>query len=216
MCNVIDERPSDATTRTGVDETILWTCIEGIFAIDKLGMQHNVTLLGFGTQVGQTLPVHEVLGAGDAAGGGSCAEVARLAVVVAFYAEKSIDPAILMLGKAHVIDIGGRSIERFGNGEERLAVVAFDTHYQNILVAPLECAGVEGGVDADALHEERIRFGIIVIAPKQGRMGCRNNRKFVTVEDAVAFDWIILARHEGFMLCLDEGFALIEIHCGNE
>ena len=48
MRDVVDECPSDTSTRTSVDEPILWTCVESIFAINELGVQHDVALLGFG------------------------------------------------------------------------------------------------------------------------------------------------------------------------
>ena len=44
-CDVVDERPTDSTTAAGVDESVLWTCVEGILAVDKLGMEHHIALL---------------------------------------------------------------------------------------------------------------------------------------------------------------------------
>ena len=65
--------------------------------------------------------------------------------------------------KAKVVDAVGT----LSYGEEGFAVVAFDPYGQQVLVAPLHGAGVEGGVVADALHQMRIALGVQVVAPVQ-------------------------------------------------
>mgnify|MGYP003301875780 CR=1 FL=1 len=53
---------------TCIDESILWTGIERILAIDELRVENNITLLRVGLEVIQSLPVDEVVGTGDATG----------------------------------------------------------------------------------------------------------------------------------------------------
>ena len=80
-------------------------------------MQHHVALLALGLEVGQTLPVDKVLGAGDATGGCGSREVARLVVVMTLHAEEAVDPAILVAGEAHVVDVhAGDVILGHGDG----------------------------------------------------------------------------------------------------
>ena len=76
--NVIDESPADTTARTCIDETILRTGIEGIFTIYKLWMEHHVTLLRLGLQIGQAIPGLQVLRAGDGSRSRGSREIARL------------------------------------------------------------------------------------------------------------------------------------------
>ena len=66
----IYESPAYASAAAGIDEAVLGTGIEGIFTVHELGMQAYVALLAAGLQVRKPFPVHEVLGAGYAAGGG--------------------------------------------------------------------------------------------------------------------------------------------------
>ena len=113
-----------------------------------------------------------------------------------------------MIPETEVVDAVGR----FGYGKERFAVVAFDAHHHYIIVAPFDGSRIEGGIDTNALHKERIGLGVIVITPKEWRMGSCNDRIFVAIEDTVALDRIVLATDEGFVLCLDQGLAFIEVH----
>ena len=78
MGNIVDERPADATATASIDESILRTGVESILAINKLWMQHHVALLAFGLQVGQPLPLLQVLRAGNTGGGGGGTQVAWL------------------------------------------------------------------------------------------------------------------------------------------
>ena len=117
--DVVNQRPADASAASGVDESVLRAGIEGVFAVDKFGVEHHVALLALRFQVGQAFPRLQfqvgqafprlqVLGAGDAGGGCSRREVAcRSVVVVAFGAEDAIYPAVFVGGEAHVVDVGG-------------------------------------------------------------------------------------------------------------
>ena len=156
MGDVVDECPSDASTGTRVDEAVLRTGIEGIFAIDELRMEHNVTLLRLGLQVWQTIPGLQVLRAGDGSGSSSSREISRLRVVVTLGTEHAIDPAVLVLRDTHVIDICGRNhivghrdrlvpetevvdtVGRLGHSEETLAVGTLHTNDKHILAVPLD------------------------------------------------------------------------------
>ena len=108
--DVVNECPADTATAAGVDETILRTGVESVLAIDKLRMEHDVALLALRLEVGQTVPVDEVFRAGDSSRSGSCREVTGVRIVVTLSTEDAIDPAVLMGGETHVVDV------RSGNG----------------------------------------------------------------------------------------------------
>ena len=76
--DVVHQCPADTTTRTCIDEAILRTGIEGIFAVDELRMQHHITLLALGSQVRQALPGLQVFRTGDACCRRCSREIARL------------------------------------------------------------------------------------------------------------------------------------------
>jgi hypothetical protein len=69
-------------------------------------MQHDVPLLlGPRDEIGQPLPGHEVVRAGDPRlrhGGG---EIVRRARVLPLGAEHAVDPAVLVRRQAHVVDV---------------------------------------------------------------------------------------------------------------
>lgn len=89
--------------------------------------------------------------------------------VFALGAEHAVDPAVLMLGQAHIVDVGflragiGQhhgiipEVEAVDaciglrNGEEGLAVVALDADNEVELAVQVDRAAVECGVDAQAL-----------------------------------------------------------------
>ena len=139
-------------------------------------MQDDVALLGdFDLQVGQALPGFQVPGAGDAAlrHGRRCIPRGRFGVF-ALGAEEAVDPAVLVLDQAHVVDVGvgigglGHqdriipeakvvdAVRALGDGEEGFAVGAFDARDDKEFSFVQDGAGVEGGVDADALHQKGI------------------------------------------------------------
>ena len=65
MGDVIDQRPSDSSAATGINESVLRTGIKRILAVYKFRMQHHIALLALALQIGQTLPRLEVLGTGN-------------------------------------------------------------------------------------------------------------------------------------------------------
>ena len=201
--DVVDQCPADAATAARIDETILRTGVEGVFAIDELRVQYDVALLRLRLQVGQTIPGLQVLGARDACRSGCRREVARLRVVVTLGTEHAVDPAVLMLRDAHVVDVGGRNdilghgdglvpeaeivdtVRRLGHGEERFAVGTFDTHYEAVLSVPLDGSAVERSIHHDALHEVGVVFFAEVIFPLQWCMLCGQNGELPLLVDAI-------------------------------
>ena len=71
LLHAVHEGPADSSAVSGIDESVLRACVEGIFAVHELRMQHHVTLLRRGLHVRKTFPVHKVLGAGNS-GSGHC------------------------------------------------------------------------------------------------------------------------------------------------
>ena len=45
LFHAVDKSPADAAAVSCVDETVLRTCVEGIFSVNELRMKHNITLL---------------------------------------------------------------------------------------------------------------------------------------------------------------------------
>ena len=107
---VVDKGPAYAAAAAGVDEAVLRAGVEGILAVDKLRVQHHVALLRLALEVGQTLPVLEVLGACYAASGCGGRQVARTRVIVTLHAEETVDPSVLVSRQTHVIHVGGRIV----------------------------------------------------------------------------------------------------------
>ncbi len=186
-------------------------------------MQDDIPLLALADKVGQAFPVDEVFRPGDAAFGSGGGKVAGLAVVVAFGAEESVDISVLMRGEAHVVDIGSGddvvghchgtfpeaevvdSVGAFGDGEERFAVAAFDSHHDDVFALPFHSSGVEGCVDAYTLHEPWICGGVEVVFPERRyALGCYDGMH-IAVVDTVALDRCVFARDK-FLVSVDDCF----------
>lgn len=153
-------------------------------------------------QVGQALPGLQVLGAHNARRRDRRGQIGIVGVF-ALGAEHAVDPAVLMLGQAHIVDVGflragiGQhhgiipEVEAVDaciglrNGEEGLAVVALDADNEVELAVQVDRAAVECGVDAQALHEIGIGFGIEVISPVHRRKFAGEHGIFVALVDAV-------------------------------
>lgn len=202
--DVVDERPADAAAVAGVDEAVLRTGVERVFAVDELRVEHHVALLSGAFQVGEAFPVFEVLRAGDACGGDRCREVVRGREVLALGAEDAVNPPVLVGRQAHVVDIRvgiaglGHpdrifpepeivdAVGTLGDGEERFAVVAFDAHRQHVFAVVEHGPGVERAVDAETLHAVGVAFGREVVAPLQRRVVTRQHRKSVPFVNPVS------------------------------
>lgn len=107
VCNVAAQSQTDAAAGARLDEIILRPGIEGVLAIDELRMQHAIALVGRrrGTQVVEPFPVDQVLGAHDASVRPRSGEIRRSGIL-ALAAEHAVQPAVLMLGDPHVVDVG--------------------------------------------------------------------------------------------------------------
>lgn len=71
ILHAVNKRPADSSAISGINETVLGTRIERIFSVNKLRMQHHITLLRAGLHVRQPLPVDKIPRPCHT-GGGSC------------------------------------------------------------------------------------------------------------------------------------------------
>ena len=204
MSDIINKSPTDTTTRTCIDETILWTGIESILAINKLRMENHIALLALGLQVRKALPVYQVLGTGNGCSSSSSTEVARLCIIMTLCTEHAIDVAILMSCESHIIDVGSRNnILRHGDrlipetevvntirtlchGKETLAVSTLYTNNEEILTIPLDGTRIERSIHHDALHEIRIALLIEVVTPLQWCMFCGEDWVLILFVDTIS------------------------------
>ena len=224
------ERPANTAAGAGVNETVLRAGVQRILAIHKFRMQHHVTLLGGGFDVRKPFPVHKVPGTGHACGGRCRGEVSFRIVVLALYTEDAVNPAVLMGREAHVIHVGGwlsplrhgdgagpetevvYAVGALSNGEEGLAIVAFHTGNNNIFVFPLDCTGVEGGVDAYPFHKIWIGHLIQVIPPLQRSVGGCENRVLPAFEYAVPLYGSVLLFYELPVVFTEPGEPFVKSH----
>ena len=166
----IYQSPANAAAASCINESVLRTCVEGIFAVHKLRVQDNVPLLAAGLDIRKPLPVHKVLGTGNS-GRCSCGgKVSFQGVVLALHAEDAINPAVLMGREAHVVDVGCglspfrhsdgtgpeleivNSIGAFGNRKEGFTVIPFHAHYKHVFAVPLDGAGIKGCIHPNPFH----------------------------------------------------------------
>ena len=203
MCDVIYQCPTDTTTRTCIDESILWTGIESILAIYKLWMKNHIALLTLGLQVWKTLPVYQVLGTCNSCSSSSSTQVARLVIIVALSTEHAIDITILMSGESHIIDIGSRNhilwhgdrlipeteviytVRTLSYSEEALAVGTLHTYNEEILAVPLDGTRVQRSIHHNALHQIWVALLIEVVTPLQWSMFCSEDRILILLVDTV-------------------------------
>ena len=191
-------------------------------------MQHHVALLAPRLDVRQALPVHQILGAGHAGSRSGSGKVSLHGVVLALHAENAVNPAVLVPGEAHVVNVGGgfspfghgdgtrpegevvHAVGTFGHGEEGFAVGPLHTHYQYVLVSPLNGTGVQSGMDTNPLHEERIALLVQVIAPLQRGVFPGEDRMLVTFIYAVPFDGSVRTFNQSLVAFLEPGKPFFE------
>ena len=145
--------------------------------------------------------------------------------------EKTVNPAVFVSGQAHVVNVRvalgslGQENRLFteteavhagngvGNGEERLAVVAFNAADKRDFSVHLNRAGIEDGVDAETLHEVRIRRRIEVEFPLRRNHLIGQYGIDVTVETAVVPVVVDRVRtgHERFVTSEHPRFLLFKI-----
>ena len=208
--HAVDQSPSDAGSAAGIDEAVLRARIERILAVHELGVQHHVALLALRHDIGQALPGDQVVRAGHAGGGHGGRQVVGPGGILALHAENAVDPAVFMRSQPHVVDIGGRFAilrHRHGTGpeteivdtagtlrhsEEGFAVRPFNPCDQDIFSIPLDGAGIEHGMDAEALQQVGIRIRMQVVAPLQRGMLRRQHRIRISFINTVPFDGNIL------------------------
>ena len=104
-----------------------------------------------------------------------------------------------VLPEAEVVD----AVRAFGDGEEGFAVRALDARHDQKLALVQDGAGVEGGVDAHALHQEGIGLLVEVVAPGDGRVRGGQHRILVAVVDAVAAGGLAVAPGKQLFLLLE-------------
>ena len=63
--HAVHESPSDSSSASGIDETVLRAGVQCVFAIHEFGMQNHVALLARRDQVGQAFPIDQIVGTGD-------------------------------------------------------------------------------------------------------------------------------------------------------
>ena len=210
ICDVVNKCPTDATARTGVDESVLRTGVEGILAIHKLRMENDVALLTLGLEVGQTLPVDEVFCACNGGSGCCSREVSGLRVIVTLCTEDTVDISVLMCREAHVVDICSGNhifghcdwlwpeaevvdaVRTLSHCEEALAVGTLHTHNKHILAVPLDGTGVECGVHHDTLHQVGIVLLAEVISPLKRCVSRCEDRVLILLVNAVILSrWLV-------------------------
>ena len=188
--NRFRQPPANTATFTRVDKTILRTGEEGVFSIDKLFEKHNIALLSsVRNQIGKAFPVYKVFCTCNT-GSGSCARSVAFGGIgiFAFGAEHAVNPAIFVSCKTHIVDVGIGfiglrqgywaipeteiidTIRTFGNGKERFTIGSLNPHNQQVFAVPLNSSRVECGVNTNAFHKKRVRFGIQVETPVQWSM----------------------------------------------
>ena len=69
MGYIVNQCPSDTTSATGIDKSVLRTGLKCILSIHILGVQHHITLLTLCFQIRQTFPIFQVFGTGNAGSG---------------------------------------------------------------------------------------------------------------------------------------------------
>ena len=226
----IYQSPANAAAASRVNESVLRTCVEGIFAVHKLRVQDNVPLLAAGLDIRKPFPVHKVLGTGNACRCCCGGKVSFKGVVLALHAEYAVDPAVLMSRKAHVIDVGCglspfrhgdgtgpeleivHSVGAFGYGEETLTVIAFHAHYKHVFAVPLDGAGIKGCIHPNPFHQEGVALTVKVIAPLKRGMSRSEDGVFPALIDTVALDGAVLLFNQCAMVVLKPRKSLVKGH----
>ena len=227
----VHQGPADAAAVTGVDEAVLRAGIQGIFPVNEFRMQHDIALLTAADDVRQAVPVDEILRTDHAGAGHGRREVAlRRSGILPLHAEDAVHPAVLVRGQAHVIDIRRRlpivrkghrtvpeaevvdAVRALGHGEEGLAVGRLHPHAQQVFVPPLDGAGVERGMDAEPLQQERIRLFVQVISPEKRGMFRRQDGVAIPLINTIHIDRLILFCQKGRMGLFQAGQSFFKRH----
>ena len=167
-------------------------------------MKHDISLLRrmLRDEVRKALPCHEVLRPDDTGRSRRRREV-RIRLVLALGAEHAVDPAVLVLREAHIVDIRlvrARVIElnrvipemkpvdavvALRDSEEGFSVISLDPDDQIVLAVQHDRAGVQRRVDAKPLNEVRVCLRVKIISPvERDHVPC-HDRVLIAREDAV-------------------------------
>ena len=113
----------------------------------------------------------------------NCGGKIRIGGILALRAEHAVDPAVLMLGQTHIVDIGllragvrqnhriipemetVDTVVALCHSKERFPVISFHTDHQIIFSVKFNGSGVHHGVDAQTLLKIRIGLLVEVISP---------------------------------------------------
>ena len=166
-------------------------------------MKHNISLLRrLGLEVGKSLPCFQVLCADDSCLSGCGGKVGR-GLVLALGAEHAVYPAVLVLGKSHIVNIG---LVRLGVGEthgeipeaevinravalchckEGLSVVALNSCHKVILAVKEDSTRVQHRIDAQPLHKMGIGCGVHIVSPDNRCVCSCKHGVLISVIDAV-------------------------------
>ena len=177
----------------------------------------------------------EVLRARDAGRGDGGRRVVRARRVVALDAEEAVDPAVLVRGEAHVVDVHRgvvqlrhhdglrpepealRAVVALRDGEERLAVEALDARDDAVLAAEADRAGVEDRLDREPLEQHRVRGGVQVVAPLERDVEAREDGALVADERAAVVERAGVGFGEDLVLAgAERGEAGVEVHGGED
>ena len=182
-------------------------------------MQDDIALLGLALQVREPLPVHKILRTGNPSSSNCRGQVSRCCGrVLALHAENAVNPAVLVGGETHIVNVGRRltvlrhsdrtvpeteivhSVRALCHREERFAVSGLDTYNKDVFSVPFDSAAIHRSVDAEAFHQIWIGHRIEVITPEKRGVFAGDYRVFVTLENSIAFNRLIFSCNEGFVL----------------
>ena len=228
--HAVHQRPAYSGAVSGIDETVLGTGVKGIFPIHELRMKHYVTLLVGRDDIRKPLPIDKVLRSGDSGAGNSGGEVIRTALVLSLHAEDPVDPAILMGGQPHVIDIRRGlsklrhsdrtgpeteiidSIGAFSHGEERLAIGALNSGHKNVFSIVFNCPRVHYRMDPKPFHKVGIGLLVEIVPPLNGSVSGGQNRVLISDEYTIPLNRDIFLAEKLLMRLLQPLQSLFVCH----
>ena len=110
MRYIVYQCPTNTSTASGIDETVLRTGIKSVFTIYKFRMKYYIALLAFGFQIRQALPSLQIFGTGNSCRCRCRRQISRRGrIVMALRTEKAVYPTVFMGSETHIINIGCRN-----------------------------------------------------------------------------------------------------------
>jgi hypothetical protein len=144
--------------------------------------------------------------------------------ILPFGTEKTIDPSIFVPDQPHIINICIRfsclrQLDRFvpepelvntgftfRYSKKRFPVPSFHPDGQVYLSVQADRSGIEGGIDAHPLHQERIGSRIEIIAPVDRRMPVCHHREFIFIIDPAGIGAFYVFPHDQLFMILEQLF----------